>query len=70
MGLNTVFVASSSLALLVAVAALVREVRLRRSLQSLLKRILAHWRRDGSGTPTTSDRTSDAARADRRDRLR
>jgi hypothetical protein len=39
-----VVLVSSSLALLVVTIALVREVRLRRALQRLLARLLAHWR--------------------------
>jgi hypothetical protein len=37
-------VASLSLALLLAVIALLRETRLRRALQILLRRLLLHWR--------------------------
>jgi hypothetical protein len=37
-------VAASSLLAVVLVLALVREVRLRRALQMLLHRLLAHWR--------------------------
>ena len=40
--MNYVFVASLSLALLLAVAALVHQVRLRRALQELLARLLRH----------------------------
>lgn len=40
----TPILAALSLALLVAVAVLVREVRLRRALQDLLHRILSLWR--------------------------
>jgi hypothetical protein len=36
--------ASLTLALLLTVVALVRQVRLRRALEALLRRILEHWR--------------------------
>jgi hypothetical protein len=36
--------ATSSLLVLLLVAALIREVRLRRALQTLLRRLLAKWR--------------------------
>jgi hypothetical protein len=42
--LNITLVASLALALLLAVVALVREVRLRRALQALLRRLLTRWR--------------------------
>jgi len=42
---NTIVLASLSLALVLAVVALVHQVRLRRALQSLLRRLLEHWRR-------------------------
>jgi hypothetical protein len=42
--LNIVFVVSSSVALLVTIVLLVREVRLRRALQAFLARLLAIWR--------------------------
>ena len=42
--MNTILVASLSLALIFAVAALVRQVRLRRALQSLLCRLMKHWK--------------------------
>ncbi len=42
--MNTILVAGLSLALALAVVALVRQVRLRRALQSLLFRFLKHWR--------------------------
>jgi len=44
MPMNTILVAGLSLALALAVVALVRQVRLRRALQSLLFRFLKHWR--------------------------
>jgi hypothetical protein len=37
-------VASLTLALVLAVVALVRQVRLRRALEALLHRLLKHWR--------------------------
>ena len=42
--LNTILLASMSLALLLATVALVRQVRLRRALELLLRRLLSHWR--------------------------
>ena len=42
--MNITLVASLALALLLAVVALVREVRLRRALQALLRRLLTRWR--------------------------
>ena len=43
---STVFVlVSLSLAIVFLVLALVREVRLRRALQQLLAKLLAHWRK-------------------------
>jgi hypothetical protein len=42
--LNITLLASLSLALLLAVIALIHQVRLRRALQALLRRLLAHWR--------------------------
>ncbi len=44
MPLNTSLVVCLSLALLLAVWALAREVRLRRTLQELLARLFARWR--------------------------
>jgi hypothetical protein len=45
--------------LLLAVAALVREMRLRRALQSLLVRLLAHWRQYVHGkSPLDDDRSA------------
>lgn len=40
---TTIVLASLSLALVLAVAAFVREARLRRALQNLLRRLLEHW---------------------------
>ena len=53
--LNTTIVAlgSTSLAITLLVVALVREVRLRRALQRLLAKLLAHWRKHHA-----DDRTS------------
>ncbi len=42
--MSTVVLTGSSLLTVVLVLALAREIRLRRALQSLLKRLLAHWR--------------------------
>ena len=44
-----VLVASLSLALVLAVAALVREARLRRALQKLLQRLILLWRSYANG---------------------
>jgi len=44
-----VVLASLSLALLLAVIALLREKRLRLALQVLLRRLLTHWRSHGQG---------------------
>ena len=41
----SIILASTVLALLIVVIALVREVRLRRALQELLRRLLGHWRK-------------------------
>jgi hypothetical protein len=57
--LNITLVASLALALLLAVAALIREVRLRRALQALLRRLLVR-RRFYSHEKTQSDRTVDS----------
>ena len=65
--LNTIVLASMSLALLLATAALVRQVRLRRALESLLRRLLSHWR-TRSHEETISDDPGDG-RARDRDRL-
>jgi len=42
--MNTILVAGLSLALALAVVALVRQVRLRRALQLLLSRLMKHWK--------------------------
>jgi hypothetical protein len=42
--LNSLILFSLSLFALLAVAAFVREARLRRALQALLRRLLEHWR--------------------------
>ena len=46
--METFVLAALALALIAAVLALVRESRLRRALQKLLKAILKHWRHDDS----------------------
>jgi hypothetical protein len=53
--LNITLLISCSLALLLAVAALVREVRLRRALQALLARILARWRQYVASKTSSDD---------------
>ena len=65
--LNTILLASMSLALLLATVALVRQVRLRRALESLLRRLLSHWR-NRVDEETISDDPGDS-RARDRDRL-
>ena len=67
--LNITLLMCGSLALLLAVAALVREVRLRRALQALLARILARWR-EYVLHKRSSRKDPDAAGDDRRQRLR
>jgi hypothetical protein len=42
--MSAVVLAGSSLLAVVLAMALAREIRLRRALQSLLRRLLAHWR--------------------------
>ena len=42
--MNTIVLASLSLALLLTVVALIRQVRLRCALEILLNRLLKHWR--------------------------
>lgn len=55
--LNTYIVlASMSLALVLAVIALLREARLRRALQALLRRLLLCWRANDQETDTVDDR--------------
>ena len=44
-------IAATSLLAVVLVHALVREVRLRRALQTLLRRLLIHWRSHGKAKP-------------------
>lgn len=57
-------IAGLSLALLIALLALAREVRLRRALQLLLQRLLNHWRTHfGKHTLSTTD---DCARDEQR----
>ncbi len=51
-----------SLAIVLAVIALVREARLRRALQALLRRLLLHWKSNDQASTDTADRD----RADRR----
>ncbi|MGE0756071.1 MAG: hypothetical protein AB7F89_10765 [Pirellulaceae bacterium] len=56
--------ASLVFALLLAVAALVRETRLRRALQDLLRRLFQHWSRHATTPPAQhpDDRPADARR--------
>lgn len=55
--MNTYIVlACMSLALVLAVIALLREARLRRALQALLRRLLLHWRGHDQETDAVSDR--------------
>jgi hypothetical protein len=54
----TALIAGLALALLLSVFALVREVRLRRALQELLRRLLTHWRHRFGTDDTTEDRTA------------
>ena len=66
MPLNTAIITSLSLALLVAVWAFAREVRLRRGLQAVLARLFAqHQRR----FPDERTSAGDADTPDRHDRL-
>ena len=51
MHVETLVIGSLSLVLLAVVLALVREVRLRRALQELLRRLLALWRKHTHETP-------------------
>lgn len=55
--MNATLLAGLSLALLIAVLALVREVRLRRALQRLLRSLLHRWRRS-QAPHATSDTDS------------
>ena len=66
--LNTVPFVCCSFALLLAVVALVREVRLRRALQRLVRRLLAHWRQYVQGK-TQADNDDAAGRPRDRQRL-
>ena len=51
MHVETLVIGSLSLVLLAVVLALTREVRLRRALQELLRRLLALWRKHTHETP-------------------
>ncbi|MGE0535190.1 MAG: hypothetical protein AB7O68_09455 [Pirellulales bacterium] len=51
MHVETLVIGSLSLVLLAVVLALVREVRLRRALQELLRRLLALWRKHSHELP-------------------
>ena len=51
MHVETLVIGSLSLVLLAVVLALIREVRLRRALQELLRRLLALWRKHTHETP-------------------
>jgi hypothetical protein len=51
--------AASALLSVVLALALVREVRLRRALEALLRRILKTWRRIHGSNPTRSGRNAD-----------
>ena len=51
MPLNTPLIVCLSLALMLAVWAFAREVRLRRALQELLSRLFARWRSQDEKTP-------------------
>lgn len=63
----TTVIASLALALLLVVAALAREVRLRRALQALLHRLLTHWRnRFGNRHPYDNSTHPDDADDNRR----
>ncbi len=48
--------AGSSLLAVVLVIALAREIRLRRALQALLKRLLTHWRSHETNHPIDPER--------------
>ncbi len=69
MHVETLVIGSLSLVFLAVVLALVREVRLRRALQELLRRLLAFWRNHTHETPDApsvrpenSTRDADTAR--------
>ena len=51
MPVETLIIGSLSLVLLAVVLALIREVRLRRALQELLRRLLTFWRKHTHETP-------------------
>jgi hypothetical protein len=53
-----------SLAIVLAVIALLREARLRRALQALLRRLLLHWKRNDQEPTDAFD--CDRNRSDRR----
>ena len=52
--MSTIFTALA-FALLLAIAALCREVQFRRALQSLVRRIVTHWRTNQHETPLDTD---------------
>jgi len=54
--MTAIVLAGSSLLAVVLVIALAREIRLRRALQSLLRRLLAHWRTHETTCPDDPDR--------------
>ncbi len=63
--MNTYLVVDSmSLAIVLAVISLLREARLRRALQALLRRLLLHWKRNDQEQTDTADR--DRNRSDQR----
>ncbi|MEQ8788429.1 MAG: hypothetical protein RIC55_19115 [Pirellulaceae bacterium] len=64
--MNVTLLVALSFALLLAVAALCREVRLRRALQRLLQRIFAYWRPNPHEPHETNDPDPDVDGADRR----
>jgi hypothetical protein len=57
-----IIIASLSLALLFAVTAFIREARLRRALQTLLRRLLMCWRRNETKSTNDSRDRDDVAR--------
>ncbi len=60
MHVETLVIGSLSLVLLAVVLALVREVRLRRALQELLRRLLAFWRKHSHEPPEAPPVHTDA----------
>ncbi len=52
MNITILIAASMSLAITFLVLALVREIRLRRGLQQLLAKLLAHWRNQNANDHT------------------